>query len=292
MPLSNEKYQVCPICGGDRIHDKHAVNRFNYAKCDYCKLLFVREQLSQDYLDNHYNLFQDEGKDDVIYLDQENNDNLNHYYAKLKSHIKQFAKDGQILDVGCNAGQFLDQMKGFDCYGVERSKKHAMLAKSKYGNNIFIGSIEEYNSNIKFDCITLQDMLDHTVDPLSVVKKCYTLLKPGGLIVIKVHDSSCLLAKITGGKFYALIPPEHLYCFSRKSLRILLKKSSFQMVETKHISHILKMKTAFLRLSRGESNMFYSLYEATADNFLGNIPIRKNFRDIITVFAKKDLPNE
>jgi hypothetical protein len=48
------------------------------------------------------------------------------------------------------------------------------------------------------------------------------------------------------------------------------------------------MKTVFLRLSRGrQRSPFYRAYRALDDTALGEIKVRKNLHDIITVLAVK-----
>ena len=114
------------------------------------------------------------------------------------------------------------------------------------------------------------------------------LINPGGLIVIKVHDISCLYAKFTGQNFYALIPPSHLFYYNRRSLSALVEKAGFRVTDSRHIGHILKVKTVFFRLSRGDqSSPYYRIFERLNRSSVGDWKIYKNLHDIITVFAVK-----
>lgn len=279
-------YQQCPVCASKNIRDKYKLKEYILAECSKCSLLFVREILSEDFLKKHYA----SDSNEYISYGSDNELCLIYYYLKLKSEIEKIKPlKGKILDVGCSAGFFLDQMKGWDRYGIEISKT-GEIAKQKMGNKIFLGFFEKYPAQQNyFDVITLQDVFDHFIDPNKNLKKCYEMLKPGGLLIIKVHNISCLYAKLTGSKFYAIIPPTHLFYFNKKSLKVLLSKNGFKFYKSKFISHILQLKVIFYRLSHNKTdNFFYKIFKILDNNTLGKVKIYKNLRDIITVFAIKE----
>lgn len=290
--LNRSSHSFCPVCGNNILQDKYIINNFTIVQCQSCKLILVKEKLSQKELDYYY-CQETDGMDadaDFVYLNRENVENIKYYYKNLKSLILKKMSTGKILDIGCNTGFFLDEMAGFDRYGIDRSPSHGKIAQAKYGNNIFIGTFEDYPApDFLFDCITLQDVLDHTTDPLEVLKKCHRLLRPDGLLVVKVHDIACLYAKIMGKNFYAFLPPLHLFYFSRTSLALVLKKAGFKVDFFKHMSHLLFLSTVFYRLSRGNQNsIFFKAFKLIRGTWLGRINIYKNLHDIITVFAVKN----
>lgn len=284
-------HATCPVCGNGQLRAAHVINDFTILRCRSCELMFVKEIPTQQELDYHYGKAADGMKsdEDCVYLNRANDENLAYYYRKLREQIVRRVPTGRVLDVGCNAGQFLDVMAGFERYGIERSPLHGPVAREKYGENIFIGTFEDYPAPaIPFDCITLQDVLDHMVDPLEALRKCQRLLKPGGLLIVKVHDISCLYAKLSGKNFYAFLPPLHLFYFSRTSLKLALEKAAFTVVRALHMSHRIFVSTVFYRLARGNPNSpFFALYRRTEGTWLGRRRIHKNLHDIITVFAVK-----
>ncbi len=283
----HDKYTKCIVCESSRFENKYIVNGFTIVKCKECSLLFVKEKLTQKELNSYY----ERSDDDCVYSDPENIENLKYYYLKLRALIESRITKGKILDIGCSEGHFLDVMEGWDRYGIELPNTYAETAKAKYGDNIHIGTLEDYECRDPFfDIITMQDVLDHLIDPLLALKKCHSLLKPSGLIVIKVHNLSCLLARITGAGFYALIPPFHLSYFNRTSLQEALSKTGFEIIYHKYIAHILFLKTIPYRLARGrKSGFFHSLHRLLSRSSIGNIKIKKNLHDIITVVAKKQI---
>jgi SAM-dependent methyltransferase len=293
MPSFNQNRQYhssCPVCGNNDLRYKYIVNNFTLVRCRACGLMFVKEKCSQEELDFYYKAGEVISADeDCVYLNLENTENLKYYFRNLRSGILGKVSTGKILDIGCNAGQFLDEMEGFERYGIERSPTHGKIAKEKYGENIFIGTFEDYPApNFLFDCVTLQDVLDHMVDPLKALKKCHQLLRPGGLLVIKVHDMSSWFAKIMGRKFYAVIPPMHLFYFSRTALALAIKKASFETVFLGHLGHMIFLRTIFFRLAQNrKDSVFFKLYKLLDKTKLGRKKIYKNLHDIVTVLAVK-----
>jgi len=285
-------HSTCPVCGHSNLALKYKIKGFTLVQCPGCELIFVRDRLSAQELDTFYSQTNEGGGDnpDFVYLNRENDENLKFYFRNLKSLIRDRVPAGAVLDIGCNTGGFLDVMDGYDRFGIERSPNHARLAKEKYGENIFEGAFEDYQppGGLRFDCITLQDVLDHMADPLAVLKKCHQLLKSKGLIVIKVHDMGCLYAKLTGKNFYALIPPVHLFYFNRRSLTAALNRASFELVAARHMGHVLFISTIFYRLAKGnKAGLYFRIHQWLEGTWLGRRKIHKNLHDIITVFGVK-----
>lgn len=275
----------CPLCSSEHLRHRFNVDAFDIDRCHSCTLTFVRQKLSYSDLESYYQ------SSDSVYEDPSNTTNLDYYFLRLKRLLdRQFPSGGRLLDVGCSRGQFLDLLQGWDAYGIELSASDAAFAQRRHGSRIHQGTLADYpSSGLRFDVITLQDSFDHMPDPYQVLHRCRSLLRPGGCLVIKVHDISCLYARRTGRNFYAILPPYHLFYYSEKTLLRLLEASGFQLLLSRHIGHRLFLKTIPYRLARGKaSGFFYMLYKVLDKLPLGRVPVYKNLNDIITVLARRD----
>jgi hypothetical protein len=68
----------------------------------------------------------------------------------------------------------------------------------------------------------------------------------------------------------------------------MLEANGFRVVESRFIGHLLRVSTVFLRLSRMERrSVFYRIFETLHRSRVGNVKIRKNLRDIMTLAAVK-----
>ena len=281
-----DKYSSCVVCGGAALRGLWEVNGYTIARCGTCHLVFVQDRITGEELAAHYS----SGRDDTY--DETNIECLNYYYRKLGDKIRdRFPQPGKLLDVGCSRGWFFDVMRDWECHGNEIGVSDALIAQQRHGDRIVIGPFEEYPLRENFfDVITLQDVFDHFRDPMATLEKCWRLLRPGGLIAIKVHNISCLYAKLSGRGFYAIIPPSHLFYYDGKTLDRALSKSGFQVVESAFIGHLLKVETVFSRLSQGNAkSFFYRVFKALHGTALGEIKFHKNLHDIITVLAVKPI---
>jgi SAM-dependent methyltransferase len=234
------------------------------------------------------------GVSDPAYYDA-NREQLSYFYNKLGRIIKEMCPNGKrIFDVGCSRGWFMDSMDGWECHGNELNEFEANEAKKLYGNNIVQGPFEtcpDYAT--PFDVVTIQDVLDHFIDPVAVIRKANKMLRSGGLLVIKVHDFGCLYAKLTGQKFYAVIPPSHLTYFNANSLRVLCEKNGFRISEMRHLSQAITIPTIFFRLSHSNRDSFFGrIHTFLEKTFLRKVTVKKNLHDIITIFAVKTAESE
>jgi len=276
--------KCCRVCGGLGLVPKWEVGDYQVGKCPRCTAILVINAPTLQQLEAYYATV----SDPAYY--ENNREQLGYYYSKLGKMVRDLRPQGKrVFDVGCSRGWFMDAMTGWDCHGNELNELEAGEAKRQYGDNIIQGPFETCPSyNEPFDVVTIQDVLDHFIDPVAVVRKANSMLRPGGLMVIKVHDFGCLWAKLTGKKFYAVIPPSHLTYFNEKSLRILCENNGFSVDKTCHLSQAIAIPTIFFRLAHSKRDSFFGRISTVLEKtFLKKVTIKKNLHDIITVFATK-----
>mgnify|MGYP001438161799 CR=1 FL=1 len=97
------------------------------------------------------------------------------------------SKDLSILDVGCGTGNLLSLLKskGYkNIEGVDCSKTFVKEAKKDKKIEIYENDVINFSPNKKYDVIIMTDVLEHSVHPGRIIKKCSILLKKEGIIVI------------------------------------------------------------------------------------------------------------
>jgi 2-polyprenyl-3-methyl-5-hydroxy-6-metoxy-1,4-benzoquinol methylase len=139
------------------------------------------------------------------------------------------------LDVGCSYGFFLqrfDKTK-WEIYGVDPSVHAVTYARKKLGKRIFAGSLTQQDFPSQFfDIITLFYVLEHVVNPLSFLMELHRILKPKGLLVLRIPHSEPIIrfVKLFRLDIPLLYPPMHLYDFSPNTLKLMLKKAGFRKI--------------------------------------------------------------
>jgi len=150
-------------------------------------------------------------------------------------HGKQ-AEEIRILDVGCSSGRFLRNARslGFHTNGVEPAPKAAAAARS-LGLDVREGYLEQAEfADGSFDALTLFEVIEHLRDPVSLVRECHRVLKPGGILLIGTGNTASWSVGALRGKWdYFDISRHggHISFFNMGSMSKLLEANGFQVAE-------------------------------------------------------------
>ncbi len=135
----------------------------------------------------------------------------------------------KVLDIGSGLCVFLAELKtlGFNCYCIDpdsSSVEHAI--KNVKVDGAFWGNFEDFETNMKFDIITFNKVLEHVKDPLSLLRISQKYINDGGFVYIELPDGDAALKNgeiMKREEFYI----EHYTIFTDNSLKFLIKKGDF-----------------------------------------------------------------
>jgi SAM-dependent methyltransferase len=134
-------------------------------------------------------------------------------------HVLRLKKLGvhRILDFGCGFGQFLEMCRlfGMEAIGVDRSQ-----ARRSGANASIVADLDETEGS--FDAITMFEVLEHLDDPLATLKMLVGRLKPGGIMIVEVPDTSGVTDIATRDHYYKVHPLDHINAFTPKTLVALM----------------------------------------------------------------------
>lgn len=143
--------------------------------------------------------------------------------APVVNAIRDLLKPGmKVLDVGCSVGTFLDfaSRQGCETYGLEYSESALAVAAAK--GHICRKSIEDFDTNQKFDAVFFFDVVEHLYDVGKVFTQYTELIKPGGLLIVLTGDIHCANAEKHGKSWWYLRYCEHIMFPSTKYYSTLL----------------------------------------------------------------------
>ena len=142
-----------------------------------------------------------------------------------------YQADGQLLDVGCGSGWFLDLLArfGWQTYGLEVEPDVAERVRAK-GHRIFCGQLWEagYPAEM-FDVVWIRHVLEHLTDPLRGLREIWRILKRGGRAYIEVPNTDSLVRHLFGRYWTHWDLPRHTYHFPRRTLRAMARRAGFQV---------------------------------------------------------------
>ena len=212
-------------------------------QCRTCTLRYVNPRLNINAIVKGYS----EGEDPTFVSQARGREQT---FAKQLRFIRKFAKPSRLLDIGAAGGSLMHaaQKQGWEVHGIEPNKWLCDWGKKNYDLTIKPGILENHKfpSNY-FDVITLMDVLEHTGNPKAVLKERNRILKPGGVIAINVPDIDSWLHKAMGRRwvFYLSV---HLFYFSHKSMKAMLRHTGFKNLRTTPHFQLLEFGYLLFRL--------------------------------------------
>lgn len=167
---------------------------------------------------------------------QDQVENLARTYGAYLARLDRYgARKGSILEIGCGNGFFLKQAQaqGYqDVRGVEPSQAAINSAHPDIQRRIVCAMMHPgLFPDESFDVICLFQVLDHMFDPAAVLRACFQIARPGGLMLCLNHNVEAFSARVMKG-LSPIVDIEHTYLYNPKTMAALFSKAGFQALET------------------------------------------------------------
>ncbi|MFH1051510.1 MAG: class I SAM-dependent methyltransferase [bacterium] len=174
------------------------------------------------------------------------------------SEIYQYKRPpASILDYGCGRGYFLDEARrhGYTVAGIEIS-----LSAIYYCGNVGIPVYKKLNEvKTKFDVIVMYNSLVKTPNPMEAMLPVKEKMNENGLLFIKVPYTRSKYWKLFQTADYQFFKQVYLQHFTIKSMKLLLEKSGFEILEIKKTRSRKKYNRRMLNLATKIFNEYYNL---------------------------------
>jgi 2-polyprenyl-3-methyl-5-hydroxy-6-metoxy-1,4-benzoquinol methylase len=239
----------CNFCGGKEYN--LAFEGKEIIRCKSCGLVSLRTIPSNAELQGLYDKEYSTGESFNQFYTNLSLVRRTDAYLRMRT-LAKWSKGRDLLDVGAGLGYYVEAAieQGWNAKGVEISRI-AVLAQSDRRLPILNCSFESYETTELYDAITLWAILEHTPDPRGMLEKAYTLLKPGGILLIETGDLGSHNAKQDGAKWRMFYIAGHLYFFTSNCLDRVLTSIGFTILETrldKWLEHMLMQNEAHYSL--------------------------------------------
>ena len=98
-----------------------------------------------------------------------------------------------VLDVGCGAGNMLEQIRKGRLFGIDISQFVLGLSRERLGNQTILlrGNAESlpFRDN-HFDRIFCSEVIEHTLSPDNVIREIFRVLRPDGICVLSIPNEN------------------------------------------------------------------------------------------------------
>ena len=125
-----------------------------------------------------------------------------------------------ILDAGCGMGDLAIRLPQRSWFGIDLSADYVEIACGR-GVIAQVGDLMNLPYSSGFDAVVASDVLEHVLDLNAVLAELLRVLRPGGVLVLKIPDGEDLTPYLAPDYPYRFV---HLRRFDEPSLRLLLDR--------------------------------------------------------------------
>jgi len=239
---------TCPLCQQTVTRDFPITYKFNNRQyqakqCTRCTFVFLDPRLTADELRLLYSdeYFLHDGADYGAHSASDYETAAikgSVKFPEILGWIRRFKPSGDFFEIGCGMGYFLEyaRKQGYSVSGIEYAELGVRTCREKFGLEVQRASFEELSPGPdKFDVLFMGDVLEHLIQPLEMLTKAHTMLKPSGVVALEVPSMFNSLTgrvavagmRLLGTKKNMTMPPYHVNEFTPKTLSAMLGRAGF-----------------------------------------------------------------
>ena len=236
--------KVCALCGERRGRRLYMQAHFPVVKCDGCSLVYADEHFRQSQLQEFYS--GDYYERAYVCHPPEIDAKIANDYVRAFERVERIMGSGRLLDFGSARGTFLKELQSrgygenWELSGLDINADEVAMGQAS-GQALTCGTLDSVGFDPEsFDVVTSFSVLEHLQRPLEELKKLHRVLRPGGRLLAIIPSGTCLILRLAilasrmlgervRGFTDNVFHEEHLYYFSRQTLRRALEQTGFEV---------------------------------------------------------------
>lgn len=230
----------CPVCTDNTSKRFHAkVNLifgtdYDLVECMHCGVMYFDPmptvvELSQFYSGSYYD------------FDKSREEGKGMAFAR---RLMRWKPTGKFLDVGCATGFFINGIRthsNWEVYGTDFGESAVRFARENLGLNVVQGDLDAAAfPDAFFDYVHVNNVLEHVLTPVVLLKECRRIIKPDGVLFLSVpngfNDGLDLIDFWKEEKKPARSKNGHIFFFPSQTLLMLFDKIGFEIEAKKTYS--------------------------------------------------------
>jgi SAM-dependent methyltransferase len=210
---------------------------------------------------------------------------------EIAGHLADRPGRPRLLEVGCGFGYFLDVAfeENFDVMGLEFNPYAVERLQRKYAFPVKCGALEIAELEpASVEAAVLFDVIEHLRDPFAALDRLRDAVVPGGVLVVTTVDAESPVSRLIGKHLEDFRRTrEHLFFFSRKTMRSVLERHGFDVISIRSIGHTFDLAFLLDRLTLYNKPLFSALRRLVMKIRLGSIKIYINPGTKMIVYARR-----
>jgi len=174
--------------------------------------------------------------------------------SKLSAELPN--KRQKIIELGCGGGHFLRQLKkrGYSNLSALDWSNQLTPIFERLGIEFHLSDIEQLDLKDSFDCVVMNNVIEHLLEPERVLARIKASLAPGGKILVLTPNSESLSHKFFGKYWAGLHAPRHINIFNPQSLEVLSSRLGFSRTKFVFLTDPSAWTLSFQNTLRAKSN--------------------------------------
>lgn len=293
----------CPSCRHDGATVRYEFGTHQVLRCARCALMYIRPQPTEQdtravYGETYFrnpHFMRGENSHLFGYVDYvAERFNKQPQYARIAREIGSMLscpRQPRLLEVGCGFGYFLDVAfeEDFDVIGLEFNPHAVARLRRKYAFPILSGPLEDTPLEpASLDAVVMFDVIEHLRNPFTALDRLRDGLVPNGLLVLSTLDADSVVSRLIGKRLEDFRRTrEHLFFFSRETLRRILSDHGFEVVKMRSIGHTFDLAFLLDRLSLYNRPLFQGMRRLLTRLGLGSLQVYVNPHTKMIAFARR-----
>lgn len=171
--------------------------------------------------------------------------NLRRTYGRYLARAKSRSRGFSFLEIGCGSGFMLEEAlaQGYEnVRGVEPSHSAIAAAAPSVQDRIVPDIMRPgLFEPGEFDTVCMFQVFDHLPDPGAVLDQVRAVMSARGVLLCFNHNVQSLSSRILG-ETSPIVDIEHCYLYSPRTMRRLLERHGFEVVEGGPASNTLSLR--------------------------------------------------
>src|SRR6266566_1064520 len=205
----------CLVCGGTHAKQRFVQRGYPVLRCADCGMEFVAPTPSPSELADYYDRSYAVPLELYAAASERN-------AARIADLERWSPARGRLLELGASYGHSLAAARdrGWDVVGVELSPTASTYARTHFGLTVLNCDLADARlADASFDAVIGWHVLEHVRNPRDQLLRLASLLKPGGVLGLRVPNVASFGARAAGQWWPWMCPPAHLWFFSSASLQ-------------------------------------------------------------------------